>query len=66
MSPFWSVNLRHSQISVGYVVGDWVGLYVGCSVGSGVVIVGNAEGEGLGIREGLGDSTGVVGNMVGL
>jgi len=34
-------------------VGDSVGEYVGCSVGSGVVPVGTAEGEGLGIKDGL-------------
>jgi len=34
-------------------VGDSVGKYVGCSVGSGVVVDGTAVGEGLGMRDGL-------------
>ena len=56
----------HSQESIGYVGGDSVGLYVGCSVGSGVVPVGKTDGEGLGIIEGLGEGMSVVGKGVGL
>ena len=56
----------HSQESIGYVGGDSVGLYVGCSVGSGVVPVGKTDGEGLGIIEGLGESRSVVGKGIGV
>ena len=47
-------------------MGDSVGLYVGCSVGSGVVPVGRTDGEGFGIIEGLGEGTSVVGKGIGL
>jgi len=33
-------------------VGELVGAYVGCSVGSGVLVVGNPVGAGEGINEG--------------
>jgi len=47
-------------------VGDLVGSLVGCSVGSGVVPVGKADGAGVGINDGLCEGTGVVGNAEGL
>lgn len=53
INSYLSVEIRrHSHINVGYVDGDSVGAYVGCSVGSGVSVVGNLVGAGEGINEG--------------
>lgn len=42
-----------------------MGAYVGCSVGSGVVVDGNAVGDGDGINEGLVVGIEIEGNLVG-